>query len=50
MCLRDSCVPLNYLRREKGEEKGRKFYIYPDVTHTRNTSIALRRFRAFERA
>ena len=28
------CVPLHYLRREKGEEKGRKFYIYPDVTHT----------------
>ena len=28
------CVPLHYLRREKREEKGRKFYIYPDVTHT----------------
>ena len=28
------CVPLHYLKREKREEKGRKFYIYPDVTHT----------------
>ena len=29
-------VPLHYLRREKKEEKRkrRKFYIYPDVTHT----------------
>ena len=27
------CVPLHYLKREKREEK-RKFYIYPDVTHT----------------
>jgi Zn-finger protein len=28
--------PLHYLRREKREEKRkrRKFYIYPDVTHT----------------
>ena len=28
------CVPLHYLKREKREEKRRKFYIYPDVTHT----------------
>ena len=29
-------APLHYLRREKREEKRkrRKFYIYPDVTHT----------------
>ena len=33
------CVPLHYLRREKGEEKGRKFYIYPDVTHTHTQTI-----------
>ena len=31
--------PLHYLRREKREEKRRKFYIYPDVTHT-HTHIA----------
>ena len=28
------CTPLHYLKREKREEKRRKFYIYPDVTHT----------------
>ena len=29
------CVPLHYFKREKREEKRRrKFYIYPDVTHT----------------
>ena len=28
------CVSLHYLKREKREEKRRKFYIYPDVTHT----------------
>ena len=29
------CVPLHYLKREKREEKRRrKFYIYPDLTHT----------------
>ena len=27
-------IPLHYLKREKREEKRRKFYIYPDVTHT----------------
>ena len=27
-------APLHYLKREKREEKRRKFYIYPDVTHT----------------
>ena len=26
--------PLHYLKREKREEKRRRFYIYPDVTHT----------------
>ena len=26
--------PLHYLKREEREEKRRKFYIYPDVTHT----------------
>ena len=31
------CVPLHYLKREKREEKRRKFYIYPDVTHTHTT-------------
>jgi hypothetical protein len=32
------CVPLHYLKREKREEKRRKFYIYPDVTHTHTCS------------
>ena len=32
--------PLHYLKREKREEKRRKFYIYPDVTHTHTPSRA----------
>ena len=34
------CVPLHYLKREKREEKRRKFYIYPDVTHTHTPGTA----------